>query len=164
MSELSESIAQFRTLHAYAKAATLTAAERQLYETGKRELVQIFVAAQRLALRPGETARRTLRIPLVLPVRLEFPAWQESAATTDLSCAGFGARLKRTVPIGTAARFSMILPGMKALTGLATVLWIGRQVGDTGARASFLFDDLSEPNRYRLEIVIFDDVLSILGA
>jgi hypothetical protein len=163
MPEISESIAQFRALHAYARSAALTVTERQLYESGKRELSQIFMAAQRLALRPGEVARSTLRVPLVLPVRLESPSSQESASTTDLSNVGFAARIKRVIPVGTLVEFSMVLPRSKPVMGRATVVCAGRPDGDAGIRTSFTFEKLSESSRHRLEIVIFDDILSVLA-
>ncbi len=154
---LADWLAEFRELHEKAHRGQLSARERVVYRAGRDELARALLAAQRLTLKPGETPRQALRVARALQVDLDLATSQVRAMTIDLSTGGFGALLAKPLPLGEVVKYSLRLPGSEQLTGEARVVEVRPQPGNV--RISFALKDLSEADRERLELLIFDTVL-----
>ncbi len=62
MAGLGDWLQAFRQLHEKARRGPLRDQDLEAYRAGRDELARALLAAQRLALRPGETPRRALRV------------------------------------------------------------------------------------------------------
>jgi len=147
-------IAQLRDLHTKAKAGTLVGPEVQAYESGRREVMRVALAAQGAGF--GGTAQRGhMRIALALKAEITFSDGAPQHVTTmDLSADGFSALLAFGVAVGASAQFSLRLPGLDAVGGKCKVAGVAKQ----GAlqRLSFAFEPLDAGSRDRLEMTMFD--------
>lgn len=158
---LAEWLAAFRDLHERACADKLSPAEWVAYREGREELARALVAAQRLTLKPGEAPRQALRVARALQVDLEWPRGQVRAITIDLSVGGFATLLAKAPATSDEVKYVLKLPGGAEVKGVARVVDI--RVQPANVRVALAFKDLAEPDRDRLELVIFDTVLQQLA-
>jgi hypothetical protein len=154
-------LAAFRDLHGRACAGGLSPEDWNVYRKGREELARALLAAQRLALRPGETPRQALRVARALQVDLEWPKGQVRAVTFDLSVGGFATLLAKAPAASDEVKFTLRLPGPSELSGTARVADV--RVHAANVRVALAFKDLSESDRERLELVVFDTVLQQLA-
>lgn len=153
-------IAQLRELHAKAKAGTLAGHELHAYESGRREVMRVALAAQGAGF-GGTPQRGQMRIALALKVEITFSDGAPQQVTTmDISADGFSALLAFGVAVGASAQFSLRLPGLDAVVGKCKVAGLAKQ----GAlqRLSFSFDALDAASRSNLELTMFDFLIKRL--
>ncbi len=158
---LAEWLVAFRELHEKARRGALPGGDRAAYRAGREELARALVAAQRLVLRPGETARQVLRIARALQVDLDLATARQRAVTVDLSISGFSTLLDRGPPLGEELGLTLRLPASEPLVGRARVVGLKPSTG--AVRVSAQFVGLSEADVERLELFVFDVVLAQLG-
>jgi hypothetical protein len=153
---------QLRSLHAKAKAGTLDDAERTLYERMRDDLARMLLFAQQLTRRPGEKFRHALRVAATIAVAIESPDRRIDGETLDLSSGGFGARLPSALPVGNTAQALLTL-GSDNVLGVRARVVASTPTG-TWFRTSFAFEGLGPMEQERVDIAVFDCVLSQLGA
>lgn len=158
MGSLALWLADFRALHEKARKGQLREGEAARYRAGRDELAKALLAAQRLQLKPGETPRRALRVARAIQVDLDLPTSRLRALTLDVSTGGFSCLLARAPPLGDELGFTLRLPGAEALSGKARVQDVRPREGNI--RVSFMFTSLSEAERERMELFVFDTVLA----
>lgn len=161
MGSLTEWLLGFRTLHEKARRGQLRDADALRYRAGRDELARALLTAQRLTLRSGEMPRRALRVARALQVDLDVPTGRTRAVTIDLSSGGFSCLLQRSPPLGEDVGFTLRLPAQEPLAGRARVHDLKPAAGNV--RVAFMLRDLSEPERERMEIFVFDTVLAQLA-
>lgn len=159
--DLAQWLSAFRALHEKAKRGTLEPADERDYRAGREELARALVAAQHLTLQPGQSPRQALRVARALQVDLESPVRNDRLTTFDLSLGGFSALLARAPMSDEALTATLRLPGMEPMVAPVTVAGMKAQPGNV--RVSFAFGKLEGPVAERLELAIFDAVLSSLG-
>ncbi len=154
-------LSRFRELHRKGAAGPLSPEEREEYRHGRDELARALLAVQRLSLKPGETARQSLRVARALQVDLEWPKGQVRAVTLDLSGGGFATLMAKAPSQADEVACSFRLPGGDPLKATARVVNI--QVQATSVRVAYAFQGLSDAERERLERLVFDTVLDQLA-
>ncbi len=92
---------------------------------------------------------------------LEAPDSQIRAVTSTISVGGFSILLAKGPPPGEEMKCSLRLPGKDRI--VATVVPVGAKPQGENVSASFIFKKLSDSDRERLELLIFDTVLSQLA-
>ena len=152
---------RFRALHDKDRGASLTPEEREEYRRGRDELARALLAVQRLSLKPGETARQSLRVARALQVDLEWLKGQVRAVTLDLSVGGFATLMAKAPSQGDEVGCVFRLPGGDALKAKARVASI--VVQPTSVRVAYAFQGLPDEDRDRLERLVFDTVLDQLA-
>lgn len=160
MASLSQWLLDFRALHERARKGPLRDADAARYRTGREELARALLSAQRLTLKPGETARQALRVARAIQADLDVPTSRVRAVTIDVSTGGFSCLLSRAPPLGDELGFTLRLPGLEPLSGKVRVQDAKPREGNV--RVSFMFTSLSEAERERMELFIFDTVLAQL--
>ena len=158
---LADWLASFRDLHEKARRGPLGPGEEATYRAGRDELARALLAAQRLTVKPGETPRQALRVARALQIDLDLPSSRERAVTTDVSTGGFATLLSRAPPLGEEVGVSLRLPAAEALVCRARIT-DARSLGNH-VRVSGQFVRLSEAERERLELFVFDTVLAQLA-
>ncbi|HET9554163.1 MAG TPA: PilZ domain-containing protein [Anaeromyxobacteraceae bacterium] len=153
-------LAEFRALHEKARRGQLSAAEGAAYRAGRDELARALLAAQRLTLKAGETPRQALRVARALQVDFDLLTSHQRAVTIDLSTGGFSALLTKAPPMGDDVGVSLRLPGAEPITCRARVADVKPLAGNV--RVSFQLAGLEPAARDRLELFVFDTVLSQL--
>jgi hypothetical protein len=159
---LAQWLLEFRALHEKARRGQLRDAEAARYRSGRDELARALLTAQRLQLKPGETPRRALRVARALQADLDLPTSHVRALTIDISTGGFSCLLPRAPPLGDELGFTLRLPGAEPISGKARVQDAKAREGNV--RVAFMFTTLSEPERERMELFVFDTVLAQLAA
>lgn len=154
-------LSRFRELHRKAGAGPLDPEEQEEYRRGCDELARALLAVQRLALKPGETARQSLRVARVLQVDLAWPKGQARAVTLDLSVGGFATLMARAPSQADEVDCVFRLPGGGQLRARARVVNV--QVQGPSARVAYAFAGLAAEDLERIERVVFDTVLDQLG-
>ncbi|HEU4383602.1 MAG TPA: PilZ domain-containing protein [Anaeromyxobacteraceae bacterium] len=154
-------LSRFRELHRKDAAGSLSAGEREEYRSGRDELARALLAVQRLSLKPGETARQSLRVARALQVDLEWPKGKVRSVTLDLSAGGFATLMAKAPSQSDDVECVFRLPGGDEMKARARVVNI--QVQGAAVRVAFAFQKLPEEDRARLERVVFDTVLAQLG-
>lgn len=150
-------LARFRELHKKGGAGTLSPEEREEYRRGRDELARAVLAVQRLSLKPGETARQSLRVARALQVDLGWPKGQVRALTLDLSMGGFASLMAKAPAQSEVVACVFRLPGGGELAAKARVVDVVVQA--SSVRVAFTFQDMPEEDRDRVERVVFDTVL-----
>ncbi len=158
---LADWLAAFRELHERARRGELAPQESADYRAGRDELARALLAAQHLGLRPGETPRQALRVARALQVDLETATSRVRAMTIDISVGGFSALLAKPPPLDEEVKYALRLPATEPMEGAAHVVGVKAQPGNV--RVCFAFEDVSENDRERLELLIFDTVLAQLA-
>ena len=152
----------FRSLHERAKKNELSGLDADDYRAGCDELARALMAAQKLALQPGEVPRHVLRVPRALQVTLDDKVNVQRAMTVELSVAGFSVLLAKAPLHGEELTATLRLPGSEPLT--ATVkAGEAKQAAGT-VRVSFLFGKIPDPVRAQLEMLVIDTALQSLAA
>jgi len=155
---LAEWLKQFRAMHERARAGKLSKAEEEAYRGARDELARALLQAQRLTVKPGETPRQSLRVARALQVDLDLVTASARAITIDLSTGGFACLLAKAPPAGDEYSFTLRIPGADPLLGKVRVADVKPQQGNV--RVSFAFSGLSPEDRERVELFVFDTVLS----
>jgi hypothetical protein len=150
----------FKELHEKARRGTLAPGENATYSAARDELARAMLAAQRLTLRPGETARRALRVARALQVDLDLGTSAERSVTLDVSAGGFSTQLAATPTVGDEAKVTLRLPGNVEFRCQARITGVRPQLGSVRVSAQFL--GLSDAEREQLELVVLDAVLAQL--
>ncbi|MBS2021657.1 MAG: PilZ domain-containing protein [Deltaproteobacteria bacterium] len=158
---LAEWIESLRGLHERAKQGKLDGSDLAGYQRAREELASALIAAQRLQLKEGETARQALRVARALQLDLEIDGNRQRAMTLDLSMTGFSTMLGKGPEGNAPIPVTLRLPGgVDPLDCKAKMQGIKRQGGSW--RVSFTFDKLSESDTERLGMVVFDTALEQL--
>jgi hypothetical protein len=153
-------IAGFRWLHEKARRGALPPEEAQAYTEGRDDLAAMLVAAQRLTLNPGQTAREALRVVRLLPLELQLSHGTAHVETLDISAGGFSAVLVRALQPGEIVGFSLLLAS-GSLRGRAQVANIQQQ--GPAIRASFKLEGSSLADVDRLGTEVMDAALEQLA-
>lgn len=161
MLSLAEWLAAFREQHERARRGVLTQAEQLAYRAGRDELAKTLLLGQRLTLQAGQTPRQSLRVARALQIELTLPSLSVKAITLDLSTGGFSTALAKAPPLGEELGVSLRLPASGAFSCRARVTDVRPQGSQHRVAARFLH--LSDQDRERLEIFVFDMVLAQLG-
>jgi hypothetical protein len=161
MSSLARWLQDFRALHDRARKGQLRDAELARYRSGRDELARALLVAQRLSLKPGETPRRALRVARALQADLDLATSRVRAMTIDISTGGFSCPLTRAPPLGDEVGFTLRLPGGDPLSGKARVQDVKPREGSV--RVALMFSSLGEAELERMELFVFDTVLSQLA-
>jgi PilZ domain len=154
-------LSQFRDLHERARRKTLGEQDLATYRLGRDELARALLAAQRLTLKPGETPRQALRVARALQIDLDLLTSRERAISIDLSTGGFSCLLAKSPPLGDEVGFSMRIPASEPLAGRARIADVKPHSGNV--RVAFQFVGLPAEDRERVEMFVFDTVLSQLS-
>src|SRR5512137_1240450 len=150
-------LVRFKAQHEQARGGTLTADGMADYRAGRDELARALLGAQVAQLRPGETPRQVLRVARALQADLEWSVDRVRVVTQDLSAGGFSALLAKAPPTDEEVKVQLRLPGSEMIGGRARV--VGAISQPSAVRVSFAFAGLGQPERDKLEFVVFDTVL-----
>jgi hypothetical protein len=150
----------FRELHAQARRQALSGRDLTAYQGARDELARALLAAQHVALQPGQRPRRTLRIARALQADLDFHDGHARALTLEVGSGGFAALLARPPKVNDELKVTLRVPGGEPLQADARVVEVKVLPGN--ARACFQFVALSEGEAERLELFVFDAVLEQL--
>jgi c-di-GMP-binding flagellar brake protein YcgR len=149
-------------MHERARLGQLDAKETAVYRAGRDQLARALLAAQRLTLKPSETPRQALRVSLALQVEIDVPTIHHRAVTLDISTGGFATLLSQAPTLKDEVRFTLSIPPGKPVSGRCRVTDVKQHTGIV--RVSFQFVGLSEEERERLELFVFDTVLAQLAS
>jgi hypothetical protein len=161
---LTEWLLGFRQLHERARRGQLRDADLARYRTGRDELARALLAAQKLQLKTGEVPRRALRVARALQVDLDFATSAVRAVTSDVSTGGFSCLLAKAPPLGEEAKYALRLPAAEGLSGRVRVQDVKPNPNQGNVRVSFAFLGISEEDKERVELFVFDTVLAQLVA
>lgn len=153
-------LATFRDLHERAKAGKLSQKEAVEYRMAREELARAMLAAHRLSLKPGETPRAALRVARALQVDLDWTVGGTRAMTIDLSAGGIAVLLDKAPPQGEELKYTLRLGGGVTVAGQARVVNVRLQPNNV--RVALAFQNVSEADREKLEVEVFDTVLGQL--
>jgi hypothetical protein len=162
MGSLSDWLLGFRQLHEKARRGQLRESEALRYRTNRDELARALLAAQRLQLKAGEVPRQALRVARALQVDLELRDGRLRALTQDISSGGFSCLLAKVPALGEEIGYSLRIPAAKELAGRARVQDVKPLQGN--ARVSFAFVGISDADKERAELFVFDTILAQLTA
>jgi hypothetical protein len=161
MGTLTEWLLGFRTLHEKARRGQLRDADAVRYRAGREELARALLTAQRLQLKPGETPRRAMRVARALQVDLDLGTAQHRAVTVDISTGGFSCLLPKAPALGEEIGFSLRIPASEPIAGRARAQDVKALPGNV--RVAFMFKTISDADRERMELFVFDTVLAQLA-
>ena len=159
---LGEWLKGFRELHESAKKGGLSSRDLTEYRAARDELARALLAAQHIALEPGKRPRRVLRIARALQADLEFHDGKVRAMTIGVSAAGFSVLVPKPLGIGVEVKVTLRIPGSEPLRADARVVESKPLMGN--ARAGFEFVGLDEADAERLEMFVFDALLTQMKA
>ena len=158
---LQDWVENFRGMHNRARDGKLDERELGRYLEAREELAQALVGAQKISLRPGESARSALRVPKAMQVDISVPGGKQRAMTLDVSANGFSAMLGIGLPVGERHDIVLKMPGgAPPLEAQASVAGTKRQ-GST-YRVSYEFAKLSPEQGEQLMYLVFDAALDAL--
>ncbi len=158
---LTEFLAQLTALHEKAKRGELNPMERGQYERDREDLSMTILSAQKIALKPGETARRSIRANRVLAVELTVRSKTTKAITLEISSGGFSVMLPPLTPDWQdTVAFDLKLPGGSAVSGSARAVSATPSAGHV--RVGFQITAIAESDREELARLVFDDLLEKL--
>lgn len=156
---LADWVVAFRALHADARKGKLDRRARARYEQERETLAKALLIAQRLSVKPGQTARQTLRVVRALPVDLLVGTRREQAKTLDLGLGGFAVLLEKPPRVQERIEFALSLGGtIEPVHGHARVVSVQRK--GKPFRVAFAFEQLSDDDIERLGFEIFDAALA----
>ncbi len=159
---LKEWVAQLRELHAKAQSGKISKDERTAYEAGRDQLSRAMLSSQQLTLKPGETARRMLRVARALQMDLDLPSGPLRTPTVDLSVGGFAAHVPSVGLPTEPIKFKMRMPSGNPVEGMARPLDARAGAGGT-TRVSFVFEGIEEADRERIETTVFESALALFN-
>jgi hypothetical protein len=157
---LREWLRLFRDHHVLAKRGALTGAALSEYHDARDELARALLAAQRVALTPGQAPRRSLRAARALQADLEFFDGTLRVTTQSISSGGFAALVARAPKVEERIKVTLRIPGGESLAASAEVVEVTPQPGRV--QASFRWLGLEPNDVERLEMLVFDAVLEQL--
>ncbi len=157
-----EWLTHFRHLHDAAKRGVLDGASLADYHAARDELARALLAAQNVAIEPGQRPRRQLRAFKALQVEVTFFDGTLRATTRQVSSGGFSALLAHAPKAGEEVKVSLRLPGTDSLQAGARVVETKLQAGN--AHVSFGWVGLGADEVERLEVFVFDAILDDLKA
>jgi hypothetical protein len=160
MASLTEWLLSFRQLHEKARRSQLRDSDLARYRTARDELASALLAAQQLQLKTGELPRRALRVARALQIDLDLGTVQVRAVTSDISTGGFSCLLAKAPALGDIVRFTLRIPAAEQLAGRVRVQDVKVHPGNV--RVAFAFLGLSDSEKERLEMFVFDTVLAQL--
>ena len=159
---LSYFVSRLADLHAKAKRNELTREEKIGYEADREDLAATILNAQKISLKPGESARGALRVNRVLPIELTSRGVTSKAVTLEISATGFAVMVSS---ISTewldGVDFRLKLPGAVEVSGKAKVASTNHS--SAHVRAGFVIDEISDSDREQIGRIVFDDLLEKLG-
>jgi hypothetical protein len=153
-------MAAFRALHEQARRGKLDSHAVARYEQDREVLAKALLIAQRLSVKPGQSARQTLRVHLALPVKLVFGDRREQTTTLDLGLGGFAALLPKSVRVLERPEFTLTLRAGKSVSGRAKVVNVQRK--GQPYRVAFSFEDLPPAEAQRIGLEVFDAALATI--
>jgi hypothetical protein len=145
---------RFRALHEMDGKAPLNKGERLEYDRVKERFAEAICAAQRLVLKPGQTARATFRVPLIIKLVLTIEGAAQQTSTYDVSLSNFTTSIAKPPLEGTELPFELFLTKTEPISGRARVVETRRN-----QRAVLAPIDLKASFAERLERVLFDEML-----
>ena len=152
----SEWIKKFREQHEKARMGKMLPDEKKRYLAMREEFARSLVSAQGLSMAPGQTARQTFRVAQALPVEINRTT---RVITRDISRGGFSTVINQNFSSGDVVPYVLTLGrGLEPISGEGKVASVQRQPGNY--RLSISFGQLSEVDAERLELTLFDAVLS----
>lgn len=134
--------------------------EAQAYAEARDDLAAMLVAAQRLTLNTGQTAREALRVVRRLPLELQLASGPARGETLDVSTGGFSSVLGRALQPGESVPFSITL-ATGLLQGKASVASIQQQ--GPAIRVSFRMEGLAPDEVDRMGTEVIDAALELLA-
>jgi serine/threonine protein kinase len=156
-----EWLTALRTLHERAQQGGLDAPEQARYDRERALLAFALREMQAAAMKPGHSARRSLRLATDLLVALALDQRPERTKTLDLSLGGFAVLLDRPLRVGQRVGFSIQLH-TGPLSGRAQVVNLQGKGGIF--RVGFGFEELTPVDASRVNFEVFDGALSGLSA
>jgi hypothetical protein len=124
----------------------------------REELARSLVSSQGLTISEGQNARKVFSVAQVYSVEINN---LYKGLTKDISRSGFTTTIPSSMKEGAPIAFSFTLKrGEDAVTGQGKVVTALKQQSNT--RISCSIDTISEANAERLEMALFDAVLSRL--
>jgi hypothetical protein len=156
-----EWLVDFRALHELARREHLSGDLRDAYLARRHELTQALVAVQQRFAPPGANRRKMLRVVRALRLELETMVGRERALTMNLSVGGFSALLAKAPRQDEVVKCLLRLPAGKNIE--AAVRPVGTRHLPRSAQVSFAFGELTDAERERLELLIFDTALELLA-
>ena len=151
----------FRAQHELARAGTLSPDGWAAYRAARDELARAMLAAQRAALRPGESPRRQLRVARAVQAELEWSVDKLRAVTLDLSSGGMAVLLAKPPPREEEIRVQLRVPGGDPIRARARLAGVQQQ--PASVRVALAFTEISDADRDRVELLVFDTVLQQLS-
>lgn len=152
----------FSALHERARAGQLSLDETREYLDARNELARVLLKQQHLTLSPGQKPRQALRVPISMPAALDLPAGPVRTLTLDVGWGGFSAIVPRLGAAIDRLHFTLTMPhAAPPLEGFVRVVANTHQTGSV--RLSFSFDAVPPKELQRLELLVFDHVLSQLS-
>src|SRR5438067_10809836 len=117
---LDDWVTAFRALHEKARKGKLDAPALGRYEQDREVLAKALLIAQRLVVKPGQSARQSLRVHLSLPVELVIAGQRREQTTTlDLGMGGFAILLPKSVRVQEKVEFVLTLRDGETVSGRA---------------------------------------------
>ncbi len=160
--DLNAWLKEFRALHDEKKRGSLAGGRLPEYCAARDELARALLAAQHIAVEPGQQPRRTLRVSRALQAEVASFDGSVRVLTRSLSSGGFAALLPRAPKVGHEVKVTLRMPGEDPIESSAVVVESKLQPGS--AHVSFRWVGLSESDVERLETMVFDTVLAQLGS
>ena len=157
---VSPAISRLRELHDKAKHFALPPGEQAIYERACRDLSNAILTAQQRARQPGQTARRSLRVPHAIKLEVELPSGPHATLTLDVSTEGFAALVPEAPPSGQIVHF-VLHARPEPVEGEAVVVGSRQQNG--AYRASFAIAAMNAHAVERLRVVVVEATLARLG-
>ncbi len=156
--DLTAWLAAFGKLHERARQGGLSAAEERQYAAGREELARAMVAAQKIPLPPGETARDGYKAARALPIDLDLSAGRVRALTLEFSRRGFATLLEKPPPVTEAVGFVLRAPGSDPITGRCRLVETVHRGNSQWSR--FAFKDLPPEAAEKMEMLVIDSLLA----
>jgi hypothetical protein len=157
---LAERIAAFRRLHEDLREGGLDAAALRAYEREREAIAQALLAAQRLSIAPGQTARHALRVAHALPVELAL-AEPVSTTTIDLAVGGFAVLLAKPLRVSESVVFALDLEAQAVvLRGRARVVSLQRK--GKPFRVALAFENLEAAQTRWVSLEVFETALATM--
>ena len=168
-----EWLTQFRHLHDAARRGVLDGSSLVDYHAARDETpprlpgspgepARALLAAQHVAIDPGQRPRRQLRAFKALQVDVRFFDGTLRATTRQVSSGGFSALLAHAPKAGEELKVSLRLPGTDPFQVGARVVETKPQAGN--ALVSFGWVGLGADEVERLDVFVFDAILDDLKA
>jgi hypothetical protein len=150
----------FCKLHEQVRAGTLAKSDQAKYIAGRDELARALLKAQQITLQPGELPRRSLRAATALQISLQLPSGPLQTITRDIGSGGYSVRVSSAPAVGAIVIFSLRLSTKDVIEGSSRLLNLS-PVSES-RRASFCFENLPAEVTERIEMTVFDAIVSQL--